>query len=267
MEFTKLNNKIKELKGLISVEVECLVHCNKIDEVNRIATSKNWIMGYDGTIERRGLSRNYEPYEIKMCKYPLNDYKKLLDDLKTLSKLIKTNGSCGLHIHISFKNITNYYKLLNWDFVDLFQKAYIKQFTSEEEKRRVFINWSKFFKNKEDFERKIERQLYFNSKCPERYQSINFNAFNLYHTIEFRAFTGTHDFKKFKENYYFLMGSIFEGLKNESNLKDFVYEIEEPNKEEEHKPKMIRKVIKVEVEVKKTEVCAQDKKNLEVEVE
>jgi len=247
MNKTQIQNGVKKLKGLISLEIECLVHSDFNDTLLNLCIENNWICESDCSIEYLGLDRDYyTPREIKICKYPLNNYEKLFKDLKPLLDIIKVNRSCGLHIHISFKNNVNYYKLLKWLFVENFQKEYLNTFKTIIERDRKTNRFSKFYEDINDFNFVTEQQLKTPYKVRDRYKSINFNSFNIHHTIEFRIFAGCNKITKFKENYFFLMGSVLEGLKNNLDLGCFEVEV---NPKKPKLSRTIKEIIKVEVTI------------------
>ena len=160
----------------------------------------------------------YYACEIKSGIYEIEnkeDLNKIFEDFNKIKKYIKdTNKSCGIHIHISFKDMADYYSLLNWNFADNFLKKYEKTFKSEIEKSRLINSFCKKYEDENDFNKTTKQML----KCLNkgyRYKAINYNSFNVLKTIEFRLFPSTKSEEKFKDYITFLYDNIIKFLKKD----------------------------------------------------
>lgn len=118
------------------------------------------------------------------------------------------NSSCGLHVHISLRDQSAYFKLRSWEFAGYFQRAYARTFRRELEKFRLMNRFCKAYENKTDFERNVRAQLAANDKTGVRYKAINYNSYNLYNTVEFRVFPATTSEKKLREYVAFAMDCV-----------------------------------------------------------
>jgi hypothetical protein len=209
-----LHQKFTGLKGAIGVEVECLVLKNKLSSVNAFAKNKNWEMGFDGSI--RGDNDTHESKEIKL-RYDLEDLDKLFEDYEKLAESIVVNKSCGLHFHVSFKEPIIYFKLASYDFAKLFQDKIVALFRTEDEKYRLHCRFCSLYTNETNFLNVTSKQLSSVFRPGEpRYRAINYNAYNLHQTIEFRIFAPTTKIEVFKKYVLFLMKTIEDYIKDKS---------------------------------------------------
>lgn len=206
--------------GKIGFEVECVYADNdrdgETDKVKEICLKNHWIKSFDGSI-RTTPTYNVEA-EIKFH-YDLKELNKNLPKIKKLLSLIKSSQAfgCGLHMHLSFEEICNYYKLSCWKFVDYFQKEYIKYAKTEEERERKNNTFCKFYPNKELYIANTNEQLKTTQKNA-RYYAVNFNSFNIHQTIEFRIFVGTDKYSRFVDNINFLIKTINDFLSQEKEI-------------------------------------------------
>jgi len=242
-------DKVENIKGCLGCEIEGLIKTTDLRKLKLITSKQEgWVLGGDGSIHN-SLGDGYTTFELKVGIYKIEDKPKMLNDLKKVFELIKVNTSCGLHIHVSFKHMSDYYKLLNWGWVNSFQNSYNNIFTSATEQARKNGGYSSFYHDESQFNNIVEQQLKYYHKTA-RYFSVNFNAFNLYKTIEFRIFPATDNLNKFTEYLNFLLGEIRKGLNLENDFKKYDIEVKEKNKTHAG-PVIIKEVIEVEVEVKK----------------
>lgn len=177
--------------------------------------NKKFISVTDGSIHLN--KKNCDNAEFNSCVYEdintKKDLKIILQDFKELSEFIgEINNTMGLHFHISFKNFSDYYSLLNYKFFEVFINGYIDKFKNEIEQKRINNNFCSPYLNEKEFNLITRNQLKFNYKCA-RYKAINYNSFNIHKTIEFRIFPSTKSLKKFKEYLYFLYDCIINYLK------------------------------------------------------
>jgi hypothetical protein len=200
---------------------------NDYSNFNQFLKDKNFKHTTDGSIHLKD-NQNNTPLEFNSNVYKdiknINDLNPIFEDFKILKGFIKeVNASCGFHIHLSFKNISDYYTLLNYDFANKFIKAYEEKFKGEEEIKRLSNNYCKGYENKKDFNKITRFQLRYNTKCSSRYKAVNYNSFNLYKTIEFRIFPSTKSLDKFKEYVTFLYDFVTDYIKKDKNFnKDIV---------------------------------------------
>lgn len=237
-------------EGCFGCEIEGLILEREFEKLKDITLKNNkrgWALGGDGSI--RCDNPDYCGFELKAGVYKFTELNILIEDLKPVFDLIKVNASCGLHMHVSFKDILNYYKLLNWGFVDNFQKNYLNKFKNNLEQNRSSNYYSKFVNDEISFNNIIEQQLKDAYKDNSRYHAVNFNAFNLYKTIEFRIFPATSHLNKFVEYLNFLFEEIKKGLEFETDFNKYDIVISETKKR--NGPQSFKEIIKVEVEIKK----------------
>lgn len=227
MKITKPN-----FVGRIGFEIECVWNRDNNAEICRIIQENGWKKECDGSI--RETQKYPFGYEIKFH-YSLDELEGKLPIIERFLSLVQSGKryGCGSHIHISFAEIPNYFKLANWEFVSFFQSKYLDYAKTIDEKNRIHNHFSEFYKSKEDFIRNLNVQLSWNPllrdrKPSERYHSINFNSFNLLigegvckkplETIEFRIFNGTNKISKVVKNINFIIKIINQHLKK-TNLK------------------------------------------------
>lgn len=232
-------------KGKIGVEIECIVKSDKIETVRRIAERKGWEWSGDGSIREYDYATETS-IEFKSKPYKVDELDAFFDDVKEIYEYARVNDSCGLHMHLSFENISNYYKLLCWKFVDSFQKSYETEFTSAVEVERKTKSYSKFFNGESDFSAKVRHQLRYGKhdmKPQSRYQCINFNAYNRYGTVEFRIFAAANGITKFKNYVKFLLGNVETFLSNETF--EVISIVKKPFKENAEEKVVIKEKISV----------------------
>jgi hypothetical protein len=213
------------MKGKIGCEIECVIPTTKLQLLGDYCLSKGWNIGYDGSI------RN-EPHcssrEFKVGVYDVKDINTMTNDLKQAFKMIRVNNSCGLHIHLSFESISDYYKLLNYNFILKFQDTIRKNFKSDDEIKRLTNHYCKFYSNEKEFKVQTNNQLKSSGKG-YRYFIVNYNSFNQLKTIEFRVFAPTTSITKFKSYLKLLFKSIDDYLK-EAKIEPINRKIKKDNK-------------------------------------
>lgn len=213
------------LNGKIGCEVECYILRSRIVKVKALCTSNKWKFSDDGSISTPNYSK-YQSAEIKVGIYKLSEIDKMIDEVKKLLLLVSVNRSCGLHVHISFANTADYYKLLTWKYVNDFQNLIKANFTTGDELERLNPNgrghFCRLYQNESEFLSITSDQLRSTGKS-YRYNSVNFNAYNLYGTIEYRIFPATNKIIKFKKYLSLLLTSA------EKQIKTFKLENKEVN--------------------------------------
>lgn len=237
-------------KGKIGAEIECIVKKKDAQKLKDLCDNLNYVLSSDGSIRDYNYAKE-EAREIKIKPYDIKDIKKMSEDIKKVFKLIKVNKSCGLHIHLSFEKLSNYYKLCCWKFVEQFQNSYNNKFSLAIEQERKQNHFSKFYDTEISYNMDVNDQVakpksY--GKPSSRYHCINFNAFVLYKTVEFRIFCATSKIKKFKDNVNFLLKNVDDFLKQE-NFKSF--EVAKPQiKMQKQQDKVVIKEIITKEEIK-----------------
>jgi len=183
---TKIN-----FKGNVGCEFECC-----LDPDTAFPKIKGWKKGYDPSVHSQ--FRN-NPCELRSKKYTIKKVKEFLKDFETVSKSIaEVNSSCGLHIHISFKKLHDYYKLFSWDFVCKFQDLIKQKFKLKLEKTRLNNTFCQLYQCPSDF-LKISNAAILCRSRSHRYHSVNFNSYNILKTVEFRVFPGVKSPVQFKK--------------------------------------------------------------------
>jgi hypothetical protein len=198
-------------KGKIGCEIELIIERRKVLQLRDMCEETGWVFGGDGSIHCNDSS--YETAEIKSKVYKIEEIPEMLEFVKKAMTLIKVNSSCGLHFHISFENVINYYKLFNYEFVKFFQEKIKEKFTSEKEKERLSSRWCQFYRDESHF-KSIKREQLKAFHKNERYYAINYNAYNLYKTVEFRIFPATNKVLTFTKYLKMVVNDIDSYLQN-----------------------------------------------------
>lgn len=219
------------LKGKIGVEIECIYPRNKYSELREFCNSHNIEFSGDGSVQLYGVPENGIPgqnyrdsdddrystaeFNGMGLVFDLSQKKEFFDTIQQLFKFgIKVNSSCGLHIHLSFKQNSNYFKLLRFDFINQFQEEIRKLLVTPYERMRLTNRYCVPYNDKKEFTRITNKQVVYMGKCSERYHSVNYNSFNLHKTIEFRIFPATAKISTFKRYVNFLLKNVEKYLKN-----------------------------------------------------
>ena len=192
-------------KGKIGVEIEGFLPLNKREDVCNSMVDLGWNFGGDGSIIP---PENNHGVEFRSEVYSLENLDELFNATQKLFKDLKVNNSCGLHIHLSFKDLVNYYKISEWGFVEQFQNNIIELFKTETEKKRLTNHFCALYKDQKDFNDSINMCLSTRCKGGYRYKAVNYNAYSLYRTIEFRIFPATYKIENFKKYVMFLVNNV-----------------------------------------------------------
>lgn len=250
MVFNKILRLGFELEGGFINEVKKEDSKIRKEFINLLKKLK-FIKDFDGSINS---SSDYHALELKSRIYEIKnrkDLKKVIEDFKKISEYMKeVNSSMGIHFHISFKNLSDYYTLLNFDFADRFIKKYKENFKSKIERDRLLNHYCKIYEDEKDFKNSTKQAL----RCMGkgfRYKAINYNAYNCYKTIEFRLFSSTKEVKKFKDYITFLYDYVINYLKEDDDgliKKDLIVKKRKFNKETEDE-----KIIITEDEINENE--------------
>lgn len=237
MTTAQQQNKFNTLNCKIGVEIEGFIPCIKRDKLKAYCKKKKIKLDSDGSVDYR-FYRTINPLDYQQpvkwenktahpddtMRIELNgmglvfDIKDLNKFYRTINKLfsfgIVVNSSCGLHLHISFNDTKNYFKLFSWDFINQFQNSLNEVLLSDYEKTRFISYYCKPYLTEKEFQNMTDKQVLDFYKSGARYYSINFNSFNIHKTIEFRVFASTNQIKTFKRYVNFWLNNIHDYLKN-----------------------------------------------------
>lgn len=228
------------IDGKIGVEIECIVPEKNTRKLKTLCTKNNWAYTSDGSI--RGYTSTEVPVEFKAGVYDISNKKVLFREVDKAMKLIRVHESCGLHMHLSFNNLTDYWKLLSYEFADYFQKLIKIRFVKPVDLRRLEAMWCKFYYSQDDFKKQTQEQLRTTQKN-NRYFAVNYNSFNIHNTIEFRIFAATSNIEQFKSDVDFLLNSVEEFL-NRKKFEGIAFEVKYKKPKVHTGPIVIKEVIK-----------------------
>jgi hypothetical protein len=193
-------------------------------EVNRVARKLKFDLGEDGSVScnkmdvmeselrspvyrKHKKGKKFLMFELK--KPEINN--KIFSDFEQLSHYVgEINNSMGLHIHVSFRNKRYYQHLFSFAFVKFFQKEYSKNFTTRIEKQRRNNNYCQFYDptDSEEFKEILQGALDDDGDHDNRFYAVNFNAYPVHNTIEFRIFPATKNVEDFKKYVSFVVGCV-----------------------------------------------------------
>jgi hypothetical protein len=188
------------------LEIEGFAEETDLEETIRpICEEIGYSVGSDGSIDVDTEMDCPRDFEIRTKVYDKTELEDCLSSIAKFYKYVYVNNSCGLHIHISFDNMKNYYRLLSWDFVKRFQEAYKAKFTENYEQSRIKSEYCKFYKDESIFCEKSKEQTRNILKGSYRRYAVNFNSFNIVKTIEFRIFPAARSMEKLRSYVEFLL--------------------------------------------------------------
>lgn len=241
------------INGKFGCEIECIVPRENQSKLNSLINENGWSAKGDGSINNYNretettiefLPTNNSRTGEKGVK--IQDLPKLIKELEKAFKLIRVNDTCGLHLHLSFEDVSNYFKLCNWKFINHFQDVIKKDFKTEVEKERINKHYCRFYSDEQNFQNEVQDQYEhfdLNYKPSSRYHSINFNAANLYNTVEFRIFAATNSITKFK-HYVDLLLKTVEDFCNQETIEPIFFEVKmKKTKINSNEPEIIREII------------------------
>ena len=207
--------QLKMVEGKVGVEIEFCYSSSDIDKIREFANEHGWGFGDDGSVRSE---KGYYSAEIRSRPYETSEIDSLMSHFEKLAPLIKeTNRTCGFHIHISFKQHINYYKLFSWDFVEKFQNYIKTMFTTEGEKRRLTNQYCRFYPNMKAF-------LRLTKTFSSRYCAVNFCSYREHKTIEFRIFPGVQKPEDFNK-YLNMLTEFISAFLEKKNLNSINHEI------------------------------------------
>lgn len=157
-------------------------------------------------------------HEIVTKPFKAENKEDLLKFIDSVSKNIDDiNSSMGFHVHLSFKNYEDYLKILSYRFNQKFKKAILGMFKDSLEKKRLTNDFCLFYKNENAFDINTLNAIKTHSK-DFRYFAVNYNAYNIHNTIEFRIFP-MNKAEKLKKYIDFLVGFV-ESYLEKNKLED-----------------------------------------------
>lgn len=229
------------ITGKIGVEIECIVNDDKYQVLYQICQQNHWTLKNDGSVSVNNRNSNTERgVEFTLGPYSFTDIPLMLEKIDiALTQVAYVNNTCGLHFHLSFDDISVYYKLLNWNFAQAFQNTIKEKFKTKLELGRLQNRFCVQYKDETDFKEHTNKQLNSYYK-DDRYFSINYNAYNIHKTIEFRIFAPTMKVKKINGYINLLLNSITAHI-NTTAFKSIKINLNKSNNT--HRALIIREVI------------------------
>jgi len=250
---------IKVRGSMVSASVRDLMG---VPAGNRINRTIYWDIGDDGSITGR------DSMEIRS---PILRGEKGIEEIKTVCKVlndlkIKTNSSCGLHVHVGIKNskkkfnVKQILKIMqvyeeNSKTIDRWVKAgrrtgrngyaesvkdFIKNATAETEKVRD-VKWvqdgfgsGRYETITKIVKRRLPQTLTALARKADHFDRVNFSAYTKHGTIEFRQHHGTVNGEEITNWVRFLLNHI-------ENARE-VFSLEKKQKKVEKKPVVINKI-------------------------
>jgi len=214
--------KIESIRFSPEIEVELPAKQDADKLIDRGRTLKGWELKYDGSlnngIEISPENRNHLYYNEDS----LMQIKEVLALVRVYRG--KAKDTCGLHIHINVKNLSDK-QILNiiTEFIHR-QKFLAKKFKVSKERLE---NTCKLIP-KSELHHLTEKQIHqyrnqenYNFRnfnyLDDKYHSLNANHMSKgdYGTLEFRLFGGTLNFREIKERIYWTLNFIKDSLERE----------------------------------------------------
>jgi len=214
--------KIESIRFSPEIEVELPAKQDADKLIDRGRTLKGWELKYDGSlnngIEISPENRNHLYYNEDS----LMQIKEVLALVRVYRG--KAKDTCGLHIHINVKNLSDK-QILNiiTEFIHR-QKFLAKKFKVSKERLE---NTCKLIP-KSELHHLTEKQIHeyrnqenYNFRnfnyLDDKYHSLNANHMSKgdYGTLEFRLFGGTLNFREIKERIYWTLNFIKDALERE----------------------------------------------------
>jgi hypothetical protein len=185
---------------LIGIELEgwAETHAELYEIKSSLITPNGWELKSDGSIHPEG-GVAYSTFEVTNKPFKRTELDAYFQKMERFYPLIHHNESCGLHVHLSFENMKNYYLLLDWKFVEKFMHDWKDTFKSELEQKRINNTYCKFYNDEDAFKKDTLVQIFnTNTRPSERYRCVNFHCFKRLKTVEFRMFPMAKTFEDFK---------------------------------------------------------------------
>jgi hypothetical protein len=214
---------IKSIRFAPEIEVELPISKDSQKLIERNRTLRGWWTDFDGSLENGLEIKPKDSNKLYYNEETLLQLKEILALLRV--HRAKIGKTCGLHIHVNVKNLTDKQIL-----------EIIKEFVH---KQRFFIKRFKIDKNRmestckllprENLTKLTEKQIHdfrtntedwsFSgySYLDEKYMSLNASHLKKsdYGTLEFRLYTATLNYKELKDRIYFTLNFVKESLERE----------------------------------------------------
>ena len=183
-----------------------------------------WKLVRDGSI--RTTRKN--PYGFELVSPPSSDF----EDLEIICKIlkeekIKSNTSCGMHVHHEIKELKRQQIIRIYDFYNKYERVIDTSLPASRENNRFcrpissIINRVRNCDTKTALLRNIAgtRGNGYYAQC--RYYKINLRSFLYYGTIEFRQHSGSISFEEIKDWVLFTHKIIDRAIQINDNVKQF----------------------------------------------
>ena len=167
------------------VGCECNL-CEHIDYDCDCDVCKNFV--------RRIINDRLSWHCCEMVSNPVRRISYLKNNLEVLyaSAGFGFNGSCGFHVHVSFDSVFDYERLMSWEFVSDYQSAVkrddcpVKNLFRWSVDRTHTRNYYEPYSGYEDLRNNLG-MAFVDCVRESRYKSVNFFAYNVHKTVEFRS--------------------------------------------------------------------------------
>ena len=183
-----------------------------------------WKLVHDGSI--RTTSKN--PYGFELVSPPSTDFKELEIICKVLKEeKIKTNTSCGMHVHHEIKELKRQQIIRVYEFYNKYERLIDTSLPKSRENNRFCRPINRIIHRVRNSETKSEllnniagsRNDRYYAGC--RYYKINLRSFLYYGTIEFRQHSGSVSFEEIKDWVLFTHKIIDRAIQINDNVKQF----------------------------------------------
>jgi hypothetical protein len=187
----------------LGLEIECGIDNEDYDNLTAYLHEKNLAqyasIGADGSVwvDEKDMSDTEIKFWHENLKIILNFVERLYNKYK-----IKTNRTCGLHIHIKLKDNELFGIFTFKKFFKAFIKEYVEYFKDSKYLDRLHNNYCVARYTKTDMIRQIQgiRSV--------RYRAINLVPFRTRKTIEFRIFPHQQNYIEFENTILWFVGTI-----------------------------------------------------------
>jgi hypothetical protein len=152
----------------------------KVDKISKVT-----LCGDGSICARKG---DMDEIEVVTNPFDYKDIDKLKAKIQEVGKYVgEINKTMGFHVHISFDSYEDYCKVLDYQFEQEFLEEYKANFKTLREKARLENDFCGGYKTKKEFDR-ITALALASLEKNHRYYAVNFNAYPVHNTIEFRIF-------------------------------------------------------------------------------
>ena len=206
----------------IGLEFEGGIDYYDLDRLKSWLRDKGWLNRFkvdtDGSVYVG--NKEFSDAELKFWHSSMNKIFEFTDYLYNKCDF-KTNESCGLHVHVKFKDCNKALSLMSFkpfwnDFLDVYVK-FAKSWLSEKRKKKYLRRLDNGYCLAKYREKDVVEQIKGYYRCSSRYRAINLNSFKRFKTIEFRILPNQDDFEEFKVTitwFVKVIDKLFEKYKN-----------------------------------------------------